>query len=34
MLSSDEHVPNEGLCTFGEAKHMSAFAELLAGFTA
>lgn len=26
------HVPNKSLVTFGEAKHMSAFAELVAGF--
>jgi hypothetical protein len=30
--SSSDHVPNEDLITFGEAKHMSAFAELVAGF--
>lgn len=29
---SDNFVPNELLRTFGEAKHMSAFAELIAGF--
>ncbi len=32
FLSSDDPVPNEALVTFGEAKHMSAFAELMAGF--
>jgi hypothetical protein len=29
---SDDFVPNDLLRTFGEAKHMSAFAELIAGF--
>lgn len=29
---SDDFVPNRHLVTFGEAKHMSAFAELIAGF--
>jgi hypothetical protein len=31
-LRTDDHVPNQHLVTFGEAKHMSAFAELVAGF--
>lgn len=31
-LSSDDFVPNASLITFGEAKHMSAFAELIANF--
>jgi hypothetical protein len=31
-LSSDDPVANKQLITFGEAKHMVAFAELLAGF--
>jgi len=30
--STNDHVPNPSLVTFGEAKHMSAFAELVAGF--
>ena len=29
---TDDYVENEHLITFGEAKHMSAFAELIAGF--
>jgi hypothetical protein len=31
-FSTFDHVPNDQLLTFGEAKHMSAFAELVAGF--
>lgn len=31
-LKSNDHVENEKLVTFGEAKHMSAFAELVANF--
>ncbi len=31
-LKTDDHVDNDSLVTFGEAKHMSAFAELLANF--
>lgn len=31
-LQTDMHVNNSDLVTFGEAKHMSAFAELVAGF--
>lgn len=31
-LDTDDHVPNDHLVAFGEAKHMSAFAELVAGF--
>jgi hypothetical protein len=29
---TNDHVPNHQLVSFGEAKHMSAFAELIAGF--
>jgi hypothetical protein len=31
-LKTDEHLDNSKLITFGEAKHMSAFAELVANF--
>ena len=31
-FSTFDHVPNDQLLTFGEAKHMSAFAELVASF--
>jgi hypothetical protein len=31
-LNTDDHVSNTDLVTFGEAKHMSAFAELVASF--
>jgi hypothetical protein len=31
-LETDMAIPNENLICFGEAKHMSAFAELVAGF--
>lgn len=31
-FSTHDYVPNEALISFGEAKHMSAFAELVAGF--
>lgn len=31
-FSSDDFMPNDRLITFGEAKHMSAFAELVANF--
>lgn len=31
-LKTDDHVANSELLSFGEAKHMSAFAELIAGF--
>ena len=31
-FSTDDHVTNENLVSFGEAEHMSAFAELVAGF--
>ena len=31
-FTTDMHVPNGHLVAFGEAKHMSAFAELVAGF--
>ena len=31
-FESDSFVPNKALVTFGEAKHMSAFAELIANF--
>src|SRR5947209_17569188 len=31
-FSTSDHVPNSQLLTFGEAKHMSAFAELVASF--
>lgn len=31
-MKSNAHVQNKDLITFGEAKHMSAFAELVAGF--
>jgi len=30
--SSDDAIPNSALLSFGEAKHMSAYAELVAGF--
>lgn len=32
MFDTHMHVPNSALISFGEAKHMSAFAELIAGF--
>lgn len=32
MFGTDEAVPNEWLVSFGEVKHMSAFAELIANF--
>ncbi len=31
-LATDDHIDNTTLITFGEAKHMSAFAELIANF--
>jgi hypothetical protein len=32
QYDTDDHVLNDQLVSFGEAKHMSAFAELIAGF--
>lgn len=32
LMSTDDHVENDMLISFGEAKHMSAFAELVASF--